>query len=197
MPWKVFIATESAYCRRGLRRYSSGSSCPKGQFSYHNVEVIIDPMLPVAVTDLTSKPGEESEFEGDPRWPTHCECGYKFHPEDSWQVNVNHLYEGDGRELFILREAPIGAAWHAPWLDHPKWSGPDGKAWCVMMPGGNEWIVYGPSANGKPWDVKGTIPNITVSPSIGIKGHYHGFIKHGVISEDVDRRKFEGVPRTA
>ncbi len=193
MPWKMFIATETDFACQGLRRYSS-NECAGGEMSYHNAEVVINPKLSVVGTDLVTKTDLEDEFQGDPRWPSHCGCGYKFHPEDHWQVNVNRLYDGDGREPFTLREAPIGATWYAKWLDHPMYVGPDGKAWCVMLPGGSEWVVYGPSGDGKPWNVKGMPPLITVSPSIVIGKLYHGYIRNGEISSDVNGRKFSSEP---
>lgn len=196
MPWKMFVATETDFACQGLRRYSS-NKCSGGEMSYHNAEVVINPKLSVIGTDLVTRTDLEDEFQGDPRWPSHCRCGYKFHPEDHWQVNVNRLYEGDEREPFALREAPIGATWHAEWLDHPMYVGPDGKAWCVMLPGDSEWVIYGRSVNGKGWDITGEIPNITVSPSIHRIGQYHGFIKKGIISEDVGGLKYPDVPRTA
>jgi hypothetical protein len=36
------------------------------------------------------------------------------------------------------------------------------------------------------WQVTGVAPNITVSPSINIRGAYHGWLQNGVISEDVE-----------
>ena len=196
MPWKCFLTERSELVRRSLRRYAGESKCPAGSVSYHNAEVVIDPELPA----VHNEEGGflRDRFKNDTRWPVRCACGYQYTESDNWQVNVQRLYSGapDGK-LHIIRELPIGAMWDAHWLDVPKFKGPDGKAWCVMMPGGQEWVVYGPSSNGKPWDVKGTPPDITAHPSIGILPYYHGYIRGGVITEDCDGRKFEGVPRTA
>lgn len=196
MPWRCFLTEPSDFVRRSLRRYAGGSDCSGSKRGYHNAEVVIDPQAPAAF----NKEGGylKDDYEGDPRWPARCDCGYTFAEEDRWQVNVDRLYRGapDG-DLYIPRKLPIGGLWDARWLDHPMYKGPDGRAWCVMMPGGQEWIVYGPSSDGKPWAVNGVPPKITVSPSIAIRGYYHGFVKNGVITEDVDGRKFEGVPRTA
>ena len=196
MGWKCFVIEPADVCRRSLRRYSNISA---NSHSFHDVEAIIDPEIPKAEVEEVCRSGS-GEFEGDPRWPKACICGYKFHPEDHWQVNVIRLYRGssDGK-MYTLRDRglPIGAMWEASWLDHPNWNGPDGKAWCIRFPGGQDWIVYGPSSDGKKWTVSGDPPILTASPSIGIPGTYHGFLKNGVISEDVDGRKFEGIPRTA
>jgi hypothetical protein len=61
----------------------------------------------------------------------------------------------------------------------------------VMMPNGDVFCIDA-AVSGKRdgWAVTGDPPNITVHPSINIVGRYHGFIKNGVISEDVDGRKF-------
>jgi len=192
--WKLFMTERTKWSRRSLRRYASGSKCTVR--SYHDASVVIDKQIEVP----PEKQGGflKDEYASDSRWPKVCPCGYEFKNDDEWQVNVNALYSGslDG-ELYPLRVMPPGAVWEAPWFDHERYRGPDGKTWCVMMPGGHEWIIYGPSSDGKPWQVTGTLPNITVAPSIGLRGHYHGFIRNGVITEDADGRKFEGVPRTA
>lgn len=192
--WKLFMTERTKWSRRSLRRYASGSKC--NVRSYHDASVVIDPQIEVA-------PGEqggfmEGEYKDDPRWPKACDCGHAFQEDDNRQVNVSPLYSGspDG-QLYILREMPPGGVWDSPWFDIAKYRGPDGKTWCVMMPGGQEWIVYGPSSDGNKWQVTGTLPNITAHPSIGIPGYYHGFIRDGVITEDADGRKFEGIPRTA
>jgi hypothetical protein len=53
-------------------------------------------------------------------------------------------------------------------------TGPDGK---TIYSGG--------------WNVSGDLPNITLAPSINIGGIYHGFIRDGVISNDVEGRTFK------
>lgn len=44
---------------------------------------------------------------------------------------------------------------------------------------------------GEGWTVTGEPPLITVMPSINIPGSYHGYIRAGVITDDVDGRSFE------
>lgn len=83
--------------------------------------------------------------------------------------------------------------WDAWWLKDAspdRYTGPDGKAWCVMMPCMVEWIVYGPSSGGGKWTVTGTPPNISVSPSINLVGLYHGHIVGGIITPDAEGRSF-------
>ena len=169
--------------------------------TYHDAEVVIDPKVPAVTVEEVHR-GEgtfEDELYRDPRWPTHCKCGYRFHPEEHWQHNVTRLYEGSpDRKLYVLRGLPPGAMWDATWLKDTSdlYVGPDGKAWCIMLPGGVEWIVYGPSGDGRKWDVKGTPPEITVFPSINHVGVYHGNLKNGILGEDSEGRKFEGIQRT-
>jgi hypothetical protein len=156
----------------------------------HDAEIVIEPKVPgITIEEVCRSEGTiDEEVMRDPRWPTHCKCGYKFHPEEHWQHNVKRLYEGspDGK-LYILRNLPIGAMWDAYWLKDAtpdRYTGPDGKAWCVMLPGGMEWIVYGPASDtGEKWDVQGVPPLITVHPSINNVGVFHGHIKNGIISE--------------
>jgi len=189
------------FCRRSLRRYwKTGPGVHSGH--YHDASVVIDAKF--------ESPGVHGRgllrdgYESNPAWPKNCACGYKFVEEDYWQVNEERLWKGaPERKLYTLRECPPGATWIADWFSdkgpNGQWSGPDGKVWCVMLPGGVEFIVYMYSSDKPPrkWDVQGTPPNITVSPSINQEGHYHGFIKAGVISEDCEGRKFPGIARTA
>jgi hypothetical protein len=40
------------------------------------------------------------------------------------------------------------------------------------------------------WTVTGELPRISVSPSVNEVGRYHGWIKEGVLSDDLDGRVF-------
>ncbi|MHB1953562.1 MAG: hypothetical protein ACYCOU_07395 [Sulfobacillus sp.] len=40
------------------------------------------------------------------------------------------------------------------------------------------------------WTVTGDAPLITVAPSINLVGRYHGWLKNGVLSDDVEGRKY-------
>lgn len=196
MGWKLYIAESTIFARRSLRRYS-GNECAVAGGRIHDAEVVIDEKFVAGSDDEATVADDKKGYAGDPRWQDACVCGYRFHPEDHWQVNVNRLYSGaPGENLHVLRELPPGGCWDAHWMDHPQYKGPDGKAWACMMPCMIEWMVYGPSSGGKPWDVQGTIPKITVSPSISISGLYHGWIKNGEISEDADGRPFAHLKRT-
>jgi len=40
------------------------------------------------------------------------------------------------------------------------------------------------------WSVSGEWPSVTVAPSINCPGAYHGYITNGMVTDDVDGRKF-------
>lgn len=204
MPWKMFLIEPTEFCRRSLRRFfNSQGKPPKDPNHYHDADVVIDEQF----YSGSGGHGQHTlgeEYRDDPRWPKTCKCGYAFVPEDHWQMNEDRLWRGapDGK-LYLLRENPPGATWAADWFPEEgpngNYTGPDGKVWCVMLPGGMEWIIYS-YASGNPkskWEVHGTVPNITVSPSIAQQGVYHGYIKGGVIAEDCEGRKFPQWPSTA
>lgn len=41
------------------------------------------------------------------------------------------------------------------------------------------------------WTVNGVPPLLTISPSINMVDRYHGWLQNGVLSDDVDGRKYE------
>lgn len=105
----------------------------------------------------------------------------------------------------------VGDMWPAPWLvedeDGPRafflsdaflarWDkGERRMPLVVRMPDGTDFCVDSPTfANGKRgsggWAVSGTPPKITLAPSINLVGFYHGYIIDGVITDDVEGRKF-------
>ena len=208
MAWRCFMAMESEFVQISLRRYGAGGheNCPttfQGKMSYHNAEAVIDPQAPGNAHELRGDI-PDAELKKDPRWPKMCACGYAFHPEDHWQYNVDQLYRGalDGK-LYRLRELPPGAIWRATWMEDIKESrycNDAGEVWSMKLPGGDDWLIYsrvGPEM--KRWDISGELPEITVSPSILIQGmgRYHGYVKSGVVTDDVDGNTFPQHPATA
>jgi len=197
--WKLFMAAPSELCQRSFRRFGAGATrCP--ETGYHDAEIVVDAQF-VASPEEECGANPDADERTDPRWPKYCACGYTFHPEDHWQVNVDRLYRGAPDGLLYQRsELPPGAVWQAHWMEDIKdnpYAGPDGKVWAVMLPAMIEWLVYGPSSDGTKWKVEGTLPGITVYPSISQVGHYHGWIKDGVITPDCEGRAFTRHRETA
>jgi hypothetical protein len=206
VPWKMFMIEPTKFCRRSLRRFFKFSGVHSGH--YHEASVVIDAKF--------ESPGVHGRgllrdgYENSPAWPKNCACGYQFVEEDHWQVNEQRLYKGaPERKLYPLHECPPGATWECDWFPkegpNGNWTGPDGKVWAVMLPGGVEFIIhmYSSDVPRRKWNVTGTPPLINVSPSINQKGHYHGFIglphapAPGIITEDCEGRKFPQWPSTA
>jgi hypothetical protein len=123
----------------------------------------------------------------DPRWPTKCQCGYEYKPENEWQLFYHqiHLYGKEQKEC-TLEDCPIGSMWYADWY---SWKGPDGRSLYVKTPSGG-WCIDGPSSNSKkPWTRTGTPPKVSAHPSINMH-NYHGWLQDGVLSDDVEERKY-------
>lgn len=91
---------------------------------------------------------------------------------------------------------------------HANWAGQRAPI-CIWLPNNNLFCVDELAWNdakggfhGDGWDVVGSIDNdfisLTAHPSINYtgRGGYHGWLKDGVLSDDVDRRQFtpEGKP---
>ncbi len=126
--------------------------------------------------------------QGNPRetedWPTVCECGYIFRPDDEFELIYRPLYlRSDTQELVTLAEAPAGAIWK------------EGESWILRTPGGDLNLDSRAGNCSKPWcnDHKcwimhGEPPEITVdkqgnSCDAGggsiIMGDWHGFLRNG------------------
>lgn len=72
----------------------------------------------------------------------------------------------------------------------------------VFLPGVGWWCVDSAySERGQPvpsqasWSVTGDPPAVTLSPSVDLHGLYHGWIRDGVISDDVEGRRFDDAGR--
>jgi hypothetical protein len=197
---------------RKLRRFASRSTgrtiedveskvyeCPL-KWGYHNAEVLIDE-VPYRLVDSDDGCRKHEEFDGaqrveqfngDPRWPAKCECGYEFTPGDDWQVFTSTIYvRTDTNERITLRSAGPGAMWNADWLrtlsvgtHRPS----DGIALMVRTPAG-DWFVDGKAKNGPGWDrtgdPKANPPTVSAYPSIGVgtapNYDYHGWLRGGML----------------
>ena len=45
-------------------------------------------------------------------------------------------------------------------------------------------------SHGNGWDVTGVLPAVTITPSINYPGRYHGYVRDGFVTDDVEGRKF-------
>lgn len=184
-----------------LRRYvmdTEHNACAASGYGYHNASVRIEDR-PAIFRDDPDEPGHrflevQYHMHDDERWPKACACGRVFVDADQWQVNQEHIYRrADTGEVTTLRDAPAGAMWNSWWYgDHYR--GADGISLSVMLPGGYDWPVDGPSYSGgkinnaRGWTRSGTVPVITARPSILIPGkpgqpdRYHGFLTDGVLN---------------
>ncbi len=122
-------------------------------------------------TSRISRHDDESFAPDDPRWPSTCECGYRFADDDHFHSLREPLYVGpppdqDAMMLVTLNQAPPGAIWRAPWLEEYRQSrGPDGHSYVCMLPTG-PWLIDGVAKGGKRWTRSGDPPRFTVRPSV-------------------------------
>lgn len=203
---RCFVLEPTGRARRDLRRYRSCSKdeakCTQSGTSYHNAHVPLDEVAIVPREQgRYSIPQDDQPPRDDPRWPTHCACGYAFTGDDEWQVFGEILYtRADTGELTTLRDAPSGALWRATWFEEWSWGrGADGEAWICRTPGG-DWHIDGPANNctmpndkvHKCWCRHGTAPDFTVDKN-GVtcaagagsiqSGSYHGFLRNGWLED--------------
>lgn len=115
---------------------------------------------------FTPPPGYDERKDDDEGWywPGHFATGERLSQQyrDLHQANrPPMLVFLPGRTLFCVD----GACWN---------TGPDNK---IVYHGG--------------WGVQGQLPLITLTPSINIGGSYHGFIRSGVITDDMEGRVYD------
>lgn len=153
MTVKVFFCEPTDQLVFDLRVYESGEDVPAcplnpGKHGHHNAHSERIGQKTVPMDDQTPVNGPAEEYEGDPRWPTHCPCGYAFGPNARFMVwNQRLIRRTDTGELYEgYRSLPPGAIWSAPWMaDH--WGGPDGRCLVCKLPDGHDWIIDGQANN--------------------------------------------------
>lgn len=134
----------------------------------------------------------------DPRWPTHCTCGYQFKETDEWQHFHDRIYS-DGSRSWPKRQLPVGAMFFADW--YPKnmfWDDKEDEHLFVITPGG-EWNIDARASNctlpndrrHRCWVRHGIPPEIhvdkngsTCSAGAGSiqQTSYHGFLQNGFLT---------------
>jgi hypothetical protein len=129
--------------------------------------------------------------------------------------NCRLLSPEQTRDYFDGKYEPqVGDMWYASWRleDMPHWLSPEYyRDWAgkrppidIMLPSNEPWgtaqfcidmrTTNDSNLGDHGWTVTGEAPNITLSPSINMKGVYHGWIQNGVVSEDCEGRKFARHP---
>ncbi len=196
MPYEAvecFWVEPTGKALRTLRRYSDAENgeCPAhpGAYSHHDVSVEIGADFDVIWNDEPDGARyvaalSVEDFGDDPRWPTHCTCGYEFRLDDHWQVNQEPVYAGaDGREAWTSpahgRKPTPGAMFDTFW--RPELRKADGRAISVVCPDGQVWCIDDQATGGGYWERHGEAPRLTVTPSI-MTGDYHGFLTDGVLT---------------
>ncbi len=197
MPTTCFMIEPTDRGHRELRRFTfrdaGAEACPLAQRGYYGHDAstpIDDALLEISAQGIYHAWAEDIA-DDDPRWPTHCACGYAFTPDDERQVATERIYTAEDGQEYTLHPSrpdrpPAGAMWRSDWLE-PEMAGPDGISLSVMLPGGYEWAIDGPSTSGGGWTRTGTPPKITANPSIK-SPNYHGWLQDGVLSDDIDGR---------
>jgi hypothetical protein len=195
---KCFLVTATTRAALSLRRYISSAELKCPREGYHNalmfiqnVDIKFDPRG-YWDADRLDIPRE------DPRWPTHCACGFAFREGDEWQEYKDRLYT-DGSKDYPHRDLPVGAMYYADWL--PKnmfWDNKTDDHLHVVTPGGT-WDIDGRASNctlpndrlHRCWVRHGEPPNIhvdkaglTCSAGAGSiqSGSYHGFLHDGSLT---------------
>lgn len=130
-------------------------------------------------------------------WPSTCpECAVEI-PYDQgfdagWRSKMGaHIWRrpDTGEEHRDQHEFGAGAIYEVDW-GPDGWTGPDGKAWGVVLPPGgvsDHWIIDAPASSGGHWERTGTPPNLNVTPSI-LTPRYHGFLQNGVLTDSLSDR---------
>lgn len=149
-----------------LRRFKSSRTHPPGggdpivvstcplPWGYHDESTAIgrepDRGIPLGDPESLAEQGHWGiPTKDDPRWPTHCDCGYVFQTDDEWQVFRSKIYRAiDGHWEGSLRDAPPGAMYDAHWMHDVQWAmGPDGISLHVITPDGFTWCVDQEASN--------------------------------------------------
>ena len=180
----LFIAEPTGTCRLVLRRFCYGDRAGH----WHDASAVIGEDEPQSQRDEAGRKlvtGDRVPHD-DPRWPAACACGELFSDSDEWQVNELEWYEGNGQRFcwgIGSWDGPPGAMIRAPWRDY------DGRppTYIVFLPNGSCWCTNDRAARdgnhlGPYWDVSGTAPGITVSPSIDDRDParpWHGWVRDG------------------
>lgn len=204
---RVFFCEPTDQVVFDLRIYESGEGVPAcplmgGDRGYHNAHSERLGQKTEALDSQEPVNGDPSPYEGDPRWPKACGCGFVFSDKAQRMVWRQRLIRRvDTGEVFEgYRSVPVGGVWSAPWMaDH--WAGEDGRCLVCKLPGDHDWIIDSRASNctmpddnvHKCWVRHGRPEDGTLhvdknghtcaagAGSIAIPG-YHGFLHNGELT---------------
>lgn len=141
---KVFFCEPTDQVVFDLRVYESGEGVPPCSLShgYHNAHSERLGQETEAVDSQRPVNGDPKPYDGDPRWPAACGCGFAFTENAKRMVWRQRLIRRtDTGEVFEgYRSLPPGAVWSAPWMAD-LWFGDDGRCLVCKLPDGHDWII--------------------------------------------------------
>lgn len=106
----------------------------------------------------------------------------RWEPGAMWFIES---YGPDGEHRGVFLDSMASLEYKRDWADKRS-------PICVCLPGGGWWTVDQKPSNGSEsgWTVTGDAPNLTAQPSINAEGLYHGWLKDGVLSDDLEGRTY-------
>ena len=120
-------------------------------------------------------------------WPCYVVETISYDPPiphpDLPNVWTTMLFRAPDGSLVDYRKLKVGAI-----FVHPT------RGIRVKLPGlsgTNGWDMEQEGSPGHHWKVTGTIPLVTATPSINCVNVYHGYVTDGVVTDDVEGRKFD------
>lgn len=158
--------TAEVYLRRYERWHDDRATCAASGYGSHDASVVIAVEQTQRTEEGFRLQALKAPAHDDPRWPTHCACGYAFQDTDEWQISQHELYSPapgndgpDGLEpsawIWPIHRLPAGAMFYPSWLQpkegeafHKGYLCPtDGTVLMVICPdnpdgsGTHQWIV--------------------------------------------------------
>jgi len=101
-------------------------------------------------------------------------------PGSYWTIPLIDLEE---KEKTWLSVRPLSPEFYASGRDYVTW---------ITLPGGAEWSPdFLSSESHQGWVTTGTLPTITVQPSVHQIGRYHGYIINGEVTDDLEGRTYD------
>lgn len=176
--------------------------CPGGElvtYDCHDIETEISRGPGALEQCLDGDRTQATIALDDPRWPNQCSCGYVFADVDMKQECHTRLYRRtDTSELVTIGDAPAGALYDSGTFNDVDGyqRNEDGISIVCKTPAG-DWLIDGPSSHRRPdgtwertgsgWSRSGTLPDISVSPSIAIGDptRFHAVLTDGWLEVDL------------